>query len=291
MRSKLFVPGIRPDLFGKAYASDADAISFDLEDAVPLSRKDEARAAVAGFLSAHPAQAAARCSIVRTNAVGTALFEADLAALAGTGIALLNLPCVESPDQVVAAVAAIERVEAATGATPRPRLLLNIETPRGLRLAAPIAAAHPRVAGLQLGLGDLFEPYGIARDPAQVRMAMFQLAMAAAEAGVFACDGAHPDFQDEAAFAAEARMARDLGYAGKSCIHPRQVGWANAMFSPTAPELAWAQRVVAAAAEAESAARTVFVVDGRMIDPPYLRRAQRLLAQADATRAAAGASA
>jgi citrate lyase subunit beta / citryl-CoA lyase len=281
MRSKLFVPGIRPELFAKACAGEADAVSFDLEDAVPLARKAEARRAVAAFLSAQPQPAQGKSVVVRVNPVGTAAFEDDLATLLPLPVDLLNLPRVESAEAVYAAVAAIERLESEQGRATPLRLLVNIETPRGLRRAAGIAGAHPRIAGLQLGLGDLFEPHGIRRDEqAHVRMAMFQVAMAAAEAGVFACDGAHPDYTDDAAFLQEARMSRALGFAGKSCIHPRQVSWANAAFAPTAEELDWARRVIDAAAVADAQGTTVFSVDGRMVDPPYLRRAQRLLADA-----------
>lgn len=285
MRSKLFVPGIRPELFAKACAGDADAVSFDLEDAVPRGRKAEARGAVAAFLSSQPLATGGKGVVVRVNPIGTTDFEDDLAALLSLPVDLLNLPRVESEEAVYAAVAAIERLERERGVAAPLRLLLNIETPRGLRRAACIAGAHPRIAGLQLGLGDLFEPHGIRRDePAHVRAAMFRVAMAAAEAGVFACDGAHPDYTDDAGFTQEARMSRALGFSGKSCIHPRQVSWANDVFAPTADELAWARRVVDAAAAADAQGSTVFSVDGRMVDPPYLRRAQRLLADAGARR-------
>lgn len=281
MRSKLFVPGIRPELFAKACVGQADAVSFDLEDAVPPERKAEARLAVATFLSAQPRAAAGKGVVVRINPVGTTAFEDDLAAMLPLPVELLNLPRVESVEAVLAAVAAIERHEAEHGCARPQRLLLNIETPSGLRRAAEIASAHPRVAGLQLGLGDLFEPHGIRREEsAHVRAAMFQVAMAAAEAGVFACDGAHPDYTDGEGFAQEAQMSRALGFVGKSCIHPRQVAWANAVFSPTEEELAWARRVTAAAAAAETQGTAVFSVDGRMVDPPYVVRAQRLLADA-----------
>ena len=283
MRSKLFVPGIRPELFAKACAGDADAVSFDLEDAVPSARKAEARAAVAAFLLARTQPGTEKQAIVRVNGVESGGLDDDLAAIVPAGPALVNLPRVESAEQVRAAVAAIERVESARSLAPSVRLLLNIETPRGLRRAADIACAHPRVAGLQLGLGDLFEPHGIRRDePANVREAMFRVAMAAAEAGVFACDGAHPDYTDPCGFEGEARMARALGFVGKSCIHPRQVAWANAIFAPTQDELAWARRVVDAARRAEAEGRAVFTVDGRMVDAPYLLRAQRLLGIAGA---------
>ncbi|WP_202844999.1 HpcH/HpaI aldolase/citrate lyase family protein [Luteimonas saliphila] len=279
MRSKLFVPGIRPDLFAKACAGQADAVSFDLEDAVPPARKADARRAVAAFLAAHPVAERGKRIVVRVNPAETPPFEADLAAILPLAVDLVNLPRVESAQEVFAAVATMERLERELELVPNTRLLLNIETPRGLRCAAGIATAHPRIAGLQLGLGDLFEPFGIRRDMStHVHAAMFQLAMAAAEAGVFACDGAHPDYTDSEAFEREAAMSRALGFVGKSCIHPQQVAWANRMFATTGQELAWARRVVAAAQVAEAAGTTVFTVDGRMVDPPYLRRAQRLLA-------------
>lgn len=281
MRSKLFVPGSRPELFAKAYAGEADAVSFDLEDSVPAERKAGAREAVAGFLREQAGVVARKCTVVRANPPGSAEFVHDLRALLGAGVDLLNLPRIESPEQVVEAVALIERIEAELGLPAGPRLLLNIETPRGLLAAAAIAAAHPRVAGLQLGLGDLFEPYGIARDePGHVRAAMYTVAMAAAAAGVYACDSAHPDYTSEAAFEREARMSQRLGFVGKSCIHPRQVAWANRIYMPDAGELEWARRVKAAAREAAARGQAAFSVDGRMVDPPYLRRAERLLAMA-----------
>lgn len=281
MRSKLFVPGSRPELFAKACASQADAVSFDLEDAVVVARKGEARVAVASFLAAHPAAKTGKRVIVRVNGVESGLFEDDLVAILPTTPWLVNVPRVESTEQVYAAVAAIERIESSLGLAQATRLLLNIETPRGLRRAAGIASAHGRVAGLQLGLGDLFEPHGVHRDePAHVREAMFELAMAAAEAGVFACDGAHPDYTDGDGFRREAAMARALGFVGKSCIHPRQVAWANEVFTPTPDELEWARKVVEVARAAQAAGQAAFAVDGRMVDPPYLRRAERLLQMA-----------
>lgn len=279
MRSKLFVPGARPALFAKALAGEADALSFDLEDSVAESRKDEARQHVGQFLQTPQARAAGKLLIVRTNALDTPHFAPDLAALAGGGVDLINLPKIERADDVLAAVALLERAEAAAGTTRPSQLLLTIETPRGLRDAAHIAAAHPRVAGLQLGLADLFEPLGIDRgDFANLHAVLFALRMAAGEAGVFAYDGAFANVQDDAAFRAEALMARRLGYIGKSCIHPRQVPLANAVFSPTDEEVAGAERIVAAARVAEAEGRAAFAVEGRMVDPPFVRRAEAILA-------------
>jgi citrate lyase subunit beta/citryl-CoA lyase len=285
MRSKLFVPGGRPELFAKAAASRADALSLDLEDSVPAEAKAQARASVAEFIAAESTRALAKAIIVRVNAPGTPWFDDDLHAVARDGVALLNLPKIESADDLLAAIRALERAEAANAVDMPLKLLVNIETPKGLANAAAIAAAHPRVAGLQLGLGDLFEPLGIDRgDAANVHAVMFAVRMAAAQAdaateGVFVLDGAYPDIADEAGFTAEAQRARRLGLVGKSCIHPRQVALANAAFSPSEAELERARRVVEAAHEAQRQGRGAFVVDGRMVDLPFLKRAQALLAE------------
>lgn len=282
MRSKLFVPGGRPELFAKALAGDADALSFDLEDSVPESHKHQARTQVAAFLQSVDMQATSKLVVVRVNAGDTPHLAADLTAVARAGVDLVNLPKVESAGDVLAAVALLERAEAANGIDRPIRLLANIESPRGLRMAADIACAHPRIAGLQLGLADLFEPHGIdRRDPANVHAALFALRMAAAEAGVFACDAAFADIADIDGFRAEAAMAKRLGFVGKSCIHPRQVSLANAAFMPDAEEIESARRIVAAASEAASAGRGAFVVDGRMVDLPFLKRAQAILASVD----------
>jgi citrate lyase subunit beta/citryl-CoA lyase len=280
MRSKLFVPGGRPELFAKAAASRADALSLDLEDSVRAEAKAQARASVAEFIAAESTRALAKAIIVRVNAPGTPWFDDDLHAVARDGVALLNLPKIESADDLLAAIRALERAEAANAVDMPLKLLVNIETPKGLANAAAIAAAHPRVAGLQLGLGDLFEPLGIDRgDAANVHAVMFAVRMAAAQADVFVLDGAFPDIADEAGFTAEAQRARRLGLIGKSCIHPRQVALANAAFSPGEAELERARRIVEAAQDAKRRGLGAFVVDGRMVDLPFLKRAQALLAE------------
>ena len=277
MRSKLFVPGTRPELFAKALAGEADALSFDLEDAVAAERKDSARTAVAEFVGSSALAASAKLAIVRVNAPDSPWFAADLAAIARPGVNLINLPKIESAPALLAAIAQLEAAEDANGVQQPIGLLINIETPRALAAAAQIAAAHPRVSGLQLGLGDLFEPEGVdRRDRANVHAAMFALRMAAAQAGVFALDGAYADLQDDEGYRAEAEMARRLGFLGKTCVHPRQIALANAAFAATETELAAARRIVEAAALAPE--RGVFVVDGRMVDLPFLKRAQALLA-------------
>ncbi|GAA0684422.1 CoA ester lyase [Dyella marensis] len=281
MRSKLFVPGGRPELFAKALAGEADALSFDLEDSVTPDLKGAARSAVAAFLATEAVRQSPKLMIVRTNAPSTPYFSDDVEAVVGDGVTLINLPKIESAEEVRAAVDMIARVEAARGWQRRTRLLVNIETPRALARAASIAGAHPRVAGLQLGLADMFEPYGIERrDLANVQSVLFAMRMAAAQADVFALDGAFADVANSDGYRAEAALARRLGYLGKSCIHPRQVVLANEAFGVSEAEIESARRIVEAAREPGNQGRGAFMVDGKMVDLPFLKRAQALLAAA-----------
>jgi citrate lyase subunit beta/citryl-CoA lyase len=278
MRSKLFVPGSRPELFGKAMASAADGLSFDLEDAVAEPRKAEARAAVATFLHGLPTDHGGKLLIVRVNGLATPHFAEDVATVAGPGLDVVNLPMVESAADILAAVGALEAAEARLS-LPRPiQLMANIETPKGLRLAAEIATAHPRVMGLQIGYADLFEPHGIARDDeAALHSVRMAVRLAAAEARIAAFDGALAAIASPERCRAEAQAARRLGYAGKSCIHPSQIAIVNEAFAPGAAEIARARRVLAAAAEAEAKGVGAFTVDGQMVDIPFILSARALL--------------
>jgi citrate lyase subunit beta/citryl-CoA lyase len=281
MRSKLFVPGSRPELFDKALNGPADALSFDLEDAVAPDRKEQARETLRGFLRGGVPTDCRKTLIVRVNPLGSAQFEADVSAVVQPGLHMVNLPKPGSVDDVLQAAAALERAERANGVTAPVRLLLTIATPRALRIAHELAGAHPRVAGLQLGLGDLFEPLGIGRDRNEaVRQVMLAVRLAAGEAGVFAYDAAFPDIADKAGFIAEAQQARALGFTGKSCIHPSQVALANEVFQPTAADIAAALQVLEAASAARRNSVGAFLVAGRMVDAPFVRRAEAVVATA-----------
>jgi citrate lyase subunit beta/citryl-CoA lyase len=282
MRSKLFVPGSRPDLFSKAMASQADAVSIDLEDSVLPERKDDARSYVSASVQACANQNTDKVLIVRVNAQDTEHFEADVLAVVRPGLHMINLPKIQSAADILAAVAAIEQAERCNGVTDPVNILANIETPKALRCAVEIATAHRRVVGLQLGLADLFEPFGITRhDPQHVHAMMFAMRMAAAEGGVFAFDAAYGNVADSEGFRAEAAMANNLGYLGKSCIHPSQIAVANAVFRPSDADIAHARRVVDAAESATAQGYGALLVDGKLVDAPFLRRAQAILSIAE----------
>src|SRR6187455_924404 len=162
MRSKLFVPGSRPELFPKAMKSKADALSFDLEDAVDESMKEAARKELHKFLVSLPPNAG-KAIIVRVNGLESGHFEEDVAAIMCPALDLVNLPKPESADDVKACAAMMAKVERKQKRVEPAGILANIESPRAYRLAAEIAAASPRVEGLQVGYGDLIEPLNVDR--------------------------------------------------------------------------------------------------------------------------------
>jgi citrate lyase subunit beta/citryl-CoA lyase len=278
VRSKLFVPASRPELFAKAMASAADAVSFDLEDAVEARQKPAARAALAAFLG-NVAPGHGKLVVVRVNAADTDYLIDDLSAVIRPGLDIVNLPMVESAGTVCSVAERIERLEAERGLKRPVGLLVNIESARGLRLAAELASAHSRVVGLQIGYGDLFSPLGIAQDEATAKQHVrVTVRMAAGEVGLPAYDGAYVRIDDPDGYTREARAAQQLGFAGKSCINPSQIALANAVFRPSAADVDHALRVVEAARDSLSRGVGAFVVDGRLVDGPFITRAENTVA-------------
>lgn len=288
IRSKLFVPGSKPELFRKAAMSEADSISFDLEDAVPASRKDEARHAVAEYLAREGA-GNGKVNIVRVNSVAGDLFHFDVERVIVPGLHVLNLPKVQGWDDVLSAVRALEYWERKAGLTEEIGLLATIESPKGLRMAYEIASAHPRVMGLQIGMVDLNLSCGFESGSRTAANAVRLAArLAASEAGVCVFDSAFVQVGNPDGFRAEAEDARALGVNGKSCIHPSQVPIANEVFSPGAEEIERAQRVVTAAEKAGTQGNGAFLHEGDMVDLPVVERARAVLSRAKLRSTAVG---
>jgi citrate lyase beta subunit len=276
MRSKLFVPAIRVELFRKALGSGADAICFDVEDAVTPDDRPAARAHLETFLENQTA--GSPLLLVRTNAVASSDFHLDVASAVWPSTFAIALPKVESTEDIWRAEKSIVALEVERAITTPLGILPTVESPRGLRLAAEIARASARVIGLQMGFADLLEPMGIARDNAFARdQIRLMLRLAAAEADLDCYDSAFPDFRNLTAYQQQLDAARALGFAGSSCIHPAQVEPANLTFTPTPEELADARQIVAAAKLAAERGDAVTSVNGRMIDRPFVLAAQRLL--------------
>jgi len=262
-RSYLFVPADRPERYAKALASGADAVIVDLEDAVAASAKDRARAALGDWLAG-----GGRGIVVRINDAASAAFAADLELVAHAGVIGVVLAKAERADNLA-------RVRAAA---PTAALLPLIETAAGIDRVREIAAA-PGVQRLVFGSIDLQLDLGIEEGSDGSELLAFRSALVLASrlAGVDApVDGVSTAIDDAAALDADTRRARRLGFGAKLCIHPRQVAAVHAAFAPSADELAWAERVVAAAATTSDGA---VAVDGRMVDRPVLLRAQAMLAR------------
>jgi len=258
-RSYLFVPGDRPERFAKALASGADAVIVDLEDAVAPANKNAARDAVAGALDA------TQPIVLRINGADTAWFADDARLAAHPGVAAVMLPKAASADPVAA-------LRAASGGKP---VLALVESAAGMSNVAALAAT-PGVARLVFGSIDFQLDLDIADDDLALLAFRSQLVLASRVANLPApVDGVTTTLDDAVRIELEARRARSLGFGAKLCIHPRQVAIVNSAFSPAEAELAWAQRVVDAAAAADGAA---VAVDGKMVDAPVLSRARRLLA-------------
>jgi citrate lyase subunit beta/citryl-CoA lyase len=258
MRSYLFVPGDRPERFTKALAAGADVVILDLEDAVAAPNKALARE--------HIARAVAEGAgvMVRINSHGSGEFAADLALLKGLRLRGVMLPKAESP----------EVVEELASVTDAPIVPL-IESALGVWRVLEVARARG-VERLAFGSIDFQVDVGCDGSDQALLYARSQIVLASRVAGLQApVDGVSVALDDAPVISAEAAHSRALGFAGKLCIHPRQVPVVNQVFTPSAEELAWARRVVEASEQSGGAAVSV---DGAMVDLPVLIKAQNLLA-------------
>jgi citrate lyase beta subunit len=263
-RSLLFTPGARPDRFARAISSGADAVCIDLEDAVPPAEKRAARANAAAYF----AQASlARCAVgVRINGLETDWWQDDLSAL-GDKAAFVMVP---------KAGAVAQLLEVAGKMCAQRELWPLIETPKGLMNSWQIASA-PHVAGVLFGAFDYSAEVGCSMEWEALLFARSQVAAACALARVEAMDAPSGDLDDIQALAASTARAKALGFTGRACIHPNQVGPVNATFTPSTAEVAYATRVIAAF---ESGGGSAAQLDGKLIERPVAQAARRVLARA-----------
>jgi len=267
------MPGANTRAMEKARTLPADVLVFDLEDAVAPDAKDTARSNVVAAVAA--GGYGHREIVVRVNALGTPWGRADLA-VASAGPAALLLPKVESTETVATTISAL-----GVGAVP---LWCMLETPRGILNAPAIASASPRVTALVMGTSDLTKDLHArhTRERLPLLTSLELCVLAARAARITALDGVHLDLEDDAGFEAACRQAADLGFDGKTLIHPKQIATANAAFAPTADDVAWARRVIAAHADAVRRGAGVVLVDGRLIENLHVEEARRVVALADA---------
>ena len=276
-RTLLFIPGNNPGMLQNGGVLGADAIAFDIEDAVAPREKDAAR-----FLIAHALRNidyGTTEKVVRINSLDTFAAE-DIKAIVPCRPDALLVPKVNSAEdirQVVAMIKAAERPDQ----TPV-KILALIETPLGVENAFQIACADPRVVAICLGAEDYTAGLGAERTRGgeEIFSARTKLVNAAMAAGVQPLDTPWTDVTDEVGLIEDTRLAKQLGFKGKLAINPRHVEAIHKVFNPTEKEVLWAQRVVDILKEAEAQGSGAISLDGKMIDKPIVDRAERVLALA-----------
>lgn len=276
-RSVLYIPAAKERALEKARSLAADAIIFDLEDAVLPDEKDRAREILLQELSL--ADFGPRVRIVRINALDTAWGAADVAAFAShPGVDAILVP-------KVSGAADLDAVAALVPDTP---LWAMLETARGMLRAGDIAA-HPRLEGMVMGTNDLARDLGarFRADRLPLLAGLGACLLAARAEGRVIIDGVFNAFKDEAGLRAECEQGRDMGFDGKTLIHPAQLDIANAVFAPTADEVALAVRQLEAFRAATARGQGVAVLDGRIVENMHADAAQDVLAMAEAIAAMA----
>lgn len=269
-RSVLYIPGANARALDKARSLAADAIIFDLEDAVAPDAKDEARATLRAALD--EGGYGNRARLVRVNGFDSPWYDPDLAAFHDAPCDGILLPKVNTAQDI----------ETIAQRTEKP-IWAMMETAQGVLNAAEIAA-HPRLAGIVMGTNDLVKELAAQPGPdrAEIMTALQHSLLAARSAGVVIVDGVYNAFKDEQGLEVECAQGRRLGFDGKTLIHPAQLATANAAFSPTPDELDLARRQIAAFKDAAAQGKGVAVVDGKIVENLHIVTAEALLAKAEA---------
>ena len=275
LRSVLYMPGANERALEKAKTIGADALILDLEDAVAPAAKVEARERVCAAAHSYPD----KIVTIRVNSIGTEWHDADIAAAGTAGPDAILVPKVSTP----AEVRATERALEAAGAPPTTKIWAMLETPLAALQAYEICSASDRLEVLVMGTNDLLkELYAVASpDRAPLLSGLSLCLLGARAAGKQIVDGVYNDVKNLEGFEAECLQGKQLGFDGKTLIHPAQVEPCNRMFSPSAEEVEYSQRVISAFEEAEAAGSGVVTVDGRMIENLHVETARRILSLAD----------
>jgi citrate lyase beta subunit len=278
-RSLLITPGHQTDRIRKAAGLPADGVVMDIEDGVAPPEKAAARAAIVEALRSVPFGRRER--VVRINAVGTAEYAADMAALDLSAVDTLFVPKVETADQLRQLSSHLDGVERQQKRGSPIEIIATIETPRGLLRALEIADASPRTTALFFGSGDYTAATGSAVTERTLAVPRALIVAAAAAAGIEAIDAAYfTSVRDGEAARQDALIARELGFSGKLVFHPNQLAPVNEVFTPSADEVAQARRIVEAYEGARREGRGTAVVDGTFIAVDIAVMAERTLERA-----------
>jgi len=276
-RSVLYMPGSNARALEKGRGLAADALILDLEDAVAPDAKQLGREQIAAAIK--EGGYGRRELAVRVNGLDSPWGEDDLKAAATMGADAVLLPKVESKDMISDAMAVLD---AAGGPRDLP-IWCMMETPLAMLHAEEIAFADKRVRCLVMGTSDLAKDLHARHTPDRIPfMASLELCILAARAaGIGILDGVHLDLEDDAGFRRACEQGLELGMDGKTLIHPKTIAAANEVFAPSAEEIEWSQRIIAAHAEAEAEGKGVLLVDGKLVENLHVENARRLVAMAE----------
>ncbi|EII8378648.1 citrate (pro-3S)-lyase subunit beta [Salmonella enterica] len=277
-RSMLFIPGANAAMLSTSFVYGADAVMFDLEDAVALREKDTARLLVHHALQ-HPFYQNVE-KVVRINPLNTPFGLADLEAVVRGGADIVRLPKTDSKNDVLELEAQVERIERECGReVGSTRLMAAIESAKGVVNAVDIATSSPRMVAIALAAFDYVMDMGTSRgDGTELFYARCAVLHAARVAGIAAYDVVWSDINNEEGFLKEVQLAKGLGFNGKSLVNPRQIELLHQAYSPTRKEVEHAYEVIAAAEEAESRGLGVVSLNGKMIDGPIIDHARKVVA-------------
>ena len=283
-RSMLFVPGANAAMISNTFIYKPDSIMFDLEDSVALAEKDTARMLVAHALQ-HPLYRELE-TVVRVNPLASEFGLLDLNAVVRAGTDIVRLPKTDSAQDIIDMDVAITEIEKACGrAVGSTQLLAAIESAQGILAVNDIAKASPRLMGIALGAEDYVRNMKTERSPEGIELlfARSSILHAARANGLMAFDTVYSDARNEEGFLREASLIKQLGFDGKSLINPNQIVLIHNLFAPTQKEVDHAERVIAAAEEAERNGSGVVSLNGKMVDTPIIERAKLVLQRAAAS--------
>lgn len=280
-RSVLYMPGANTRALEKARSLAADCLILDLEDAVAPESKAKAREQVVAAV--HPGGYGHREVIIRVNSLETAWGKEDLAAIAPLSLDGVLLPKISTPEQIEDAVDFLD----AHGSAPTLPIWIMAETPQGILNMATIASSHPRLAVIVMGTSDLAKEMRVRHTPERMGLVTpLSLSVLAARAnGLDIIDGVYLNLEDESGFRSACIQGRDMGFDGKSLIHPKQIEMANQIFAPSAQEIENAKEIMLAWEQAQAEGQGVVVVNGRLVENLHFEEAKRLLALNEAIQA------
>jgi citrate lyase subunit beta/citryl-CoA lyase len=279
-RSILYMPGANARALDKARSLAADGLILDMEDAVSPDSKEVARQQIVDNVS--QGGYGSRELIIRVNGLSTQWGKDDVAAVANIGAGAILFPKIESPEEIHAAVEALDQA----GAPADLPIWIMAETPRGILNIHSIAGASPRLTAIVMGTSDLAKEMRLRHTPDRIGFitALSLCVMAARANGLDILDGVYLDLNNEEGFRAACEQGRDMGFDGKTLIHPKQLPVTNEVFAPSEKEIANAREIIAAWEQAKAEGKGVAVVNGKLVENLHVEEARRALAVEEAIK-------